>query len=290
MAQDTAKLHAMVDRIDKLPTLPVVVTQILSLVESPETSAVDVNRVISTDQALAAKVLKLVNSPFYGFSRQISTVTQAVVILGFRTIKSLALSATVFEIFGGRGTQRFDRQEFWKHSIGTGVAAQIIAKKMRYPLIEEAFIAGIVHDLGKVVLDQFLPDDFARVLAWRDDKGSSLRAAEKAVLGVDHAAIGGWLAERWKLPPALLHAIAWHHDATKAENTEVLPAIIYLADLLARTRGIGNGGDTVIPDLQEAVWERLQLDQDDLEGILRDLERDMHTAQDFIVMTQTARA
>lgn len=290
MESNTAQLHAVVDRIEKLPTLPVVVAQILSLVESPETSAVDVNRVIANDQALTAKILKLVNSPFYGFSRQISTVTQAVVILGFKTIKSLALSATVFEIFGGRGKAQFDRQAFWEHSIGTAVAAQIIAKKMRYPLIEEAFIAGIVHDLGKVVLDQFLPREFAGILAWRDEKKCSLRAAEKAVLGVDHAAIGGWLAARWHLPAPLQQAIAYHHDVAKTDAGELLPAIIHLADLLARTRGIGSGGDNIIPELQEPAWDRLRLVQADLEGILRDLERDMHTVQDFITMTQTARS
>lgn len=290
MESNTAKLHAVVDRIEKLPTLPVVVTQILSLVESPETSAVDVNRVIANDQALTAKILKLVNSPFYGFSRQISTVTQAVVILGFKTIKSLALSATVFEIFGGSGQEQFDRKAFWEHSIGTGVAAQIIAKKMRYPLVEETFIAGIVHDLGKVVLDQFLHQDFTAILAWRDQHRCSLREAEKAVLGVDHAAIGGWLAARWQLPVALQQGIAYHHDVARTDAREVLPAIIHLADLLARTRGIGSGGDNIIPDLQEPAWDRLRLVQADLEGILRDLERDMHTVQDFIMMTQPARS
>lgn len=290
MENESAKLQAMVERIDRLPTLPVVVTQILSLVESPDTSAEDINRVISADQALATRVLKLVNSPFYGFSRQISTVTQAVVILGFKTIKSLALSATVFEIFGGDGQKKFDRKAFWEHSIGTGVAAQIIAKKMRYHLVEEAFIAGIVHDLGKVVLDQFLPKDFAKVIAWRDKHKCSLREAERAVLGVDHAAVGDWLAGRWHLPLTLQHAIAYHHNVKGTADDEVLPAIIHLADLLARTRGIGSGGDDIIPELQEPAWDRLRLVQADLEGILRDIDRDMHTVQEFVAMTQPARS
>ncbi len=289
MSSSPAQLHALVNRIDKLPTLPMVVSQLLALVESPETSAVDVNRVISTDQALTGKVLKLVNSPFYGFSRQISTVTQAVVILGFKTIKSLALSATVFEIFGGRGSQAFNRTAFWEHSIGTGVAAQIVAKKMRYPLAEEAFIAGIIHDLGKVVLDQYLAEDFARVLEHRDTHNVALRAAERAVLGLDHSAIGGWLAERWHLPLPLQHAIEHHHDITRGSAEESLPAIVHLADILARTHRVGSGGDDTVPELQEAAWDRLQLDRTDLEAILRDLARDMHTVQEFIQMTQASR-
>jgi len=286
MQADKLKLKQVVGKIDSLPTLPIVVTHILQLVESPDTSATDINQVISADQALTAKILKLVNSAFYGFSRQISTVTQAIVILGFNTVKSLALSATVFEMFSGGGEALFDRTAFWEHSIGTGIAAQIIGKKIKYPQVEEAFIAGIIHDVGKVVLDQHLHDDFKKVIQLRDRMGLSLQEAEQEALGIDHTLIGKWLADKWNLPPLLQSAIAYHHDVKRSKDDDLMPSLVHLGDILARTKKIGSGGDDSIPPLQEEAWNRLKLQRQDLESILKDLDRDMGMTQDFIAMTK----
>ena len=159
------KVRKLVDRIQGLPTLPVMMTNINQMILNPRTSPKEVAHVISNDPSLTSKVLRVVNSSFYGFPNRITTITHAIVILGFNTIKSIVLSSTIFDVF--RRTVKpgdFDRTQFWKHSIGCGAAAKAIGRRLNYPMLEELFIAGLLHDVGKIVMDQYMPDKFAEVV------------------------------------------------------------------------------------------------------------------------------
>ena len=206
------RLKKITQSIIALPTLPAVITQLIGIIDNPTTSARNVAQLISTDQALTAKILKLANSAFYGFPREIATVNHAVVVLGFETVKNLALSVSVLERFSGHGeSSGFDRQKFWEHSIGCGVAAKMLATKFRYRVSGEVFAAGILHDIGKLVLSQYFPADFGEILDVAQSQGIYIGKAEEQVLGVTHAEVGGWLAERWNLPDQLEESISNHH-------------------------------------------------------------------------------
>jgi len=247
------RLKKITQSIIGLPTLPTVITQMIGLIDNPKTSARDVSRLIATDQALTAKILKLANSAFYGFPREISTVNHAVVVLGFETVKSLGLSVSVLERFAGRsGDTSFDRQKFWEHSIACGVAARMLADKLRYRVQGEAFAAGILHDIGKLILSQYFADEFTEILELVRTQDLYIGKAEEAVLGVTHAEVGNWLAEKWNLPRQLVEAIAFHHAPGRLYRGAELPSLIHLADFLCRRESIGDGGGHRLPTLDPA--------------------------------------
>ncbi|NOZ56203.1 MAG: HDOD domain-containing protein [Calditrichaeota bacterium] len=281
VSTDLAKI---VRRIKNLPTLPVVVTQLMEAVNNPSFSASDVSRIISNDQALVSKILRIVNSAFYGLPKRVSTVTQATVILGFNTIKNLALGATVFEMFS-KGTGEDDscnRAEFWKHSIGTGVATKLLAREIRYSNPEEAFVSGLIHDIGKVVLDQFLHNEFAEVCRVAREDGIRFIDAERIVLNVTHGEIGHWLAQKWNLPNQLDESIWLHHDPGAARHAPRLVAMVHLADAIARMEHIGFAGDEVEPEMNPAIWDVLRLPSDAMENVLANFPKEFERSAIFL--------
>jgi putative nucleotidyltransferase with HDIG domain len=269
-ADKQQRIKKITQSIIGLPTLPTVITQMIGLIDNPKTSASDVARLISTDQALTAKILKLANSSFYGFPREISTVSHSVVVLGFETVKSLGLSVSVLERFaaGGTGTS-FDRQKFWEHSIACGVAARLLAAKLRYRVQGEAFAAGILHDIGKLILSQYFTEEFEEILRLTRDEDIYIGKAEEMVLGVTHTEIGLWLAEKWNLPDQLVDAIAHHHAPGRLERGAELPSLIHLADFLCRREKIGDGGGTRLPNLDPAALRTFGIHEEPKAAIRR---------------------
>jgi putative nucleotidyltransferase with HDIG domain len=275
------QIRQLVDKIENVPTLPIVVSKILAATQDPRTSAEDVNKIILTDQALTAKILKLVNSAFFGFPRRIGTVTEAVVILGFGTIRNLAITASVFHSFGTTGGGKFDRSAFWRHCVGVGVASRRIARMLNMPTHEDVFIAGLLHDLGKVVLDQYFRDDFREALALAKEKEQSLYVSEKEVFGLSHAEIGMWLAEHWNMPLFLCQTIGYHHEPSKATEDVPVVSMVHIANSVVRYKGIGNGGDEYKPPIQREALERVNFTKKHLDEILENIEKDFAQAEDF---------
>jgi putative nucleotidyltransferase with HDIG domain len=253
----------IIERINELPTLPAVVAKVNSLVNSSAASAGDINEVISRDLALSTKVLKLVNSSFYGFPRRITSITHAVVILGFNTVRNLALSAFVFSAFK-TGRKGFDSTAFWRHSIGTALGASTTAQVLGLSQSEkeDVFMAGLLHDTGKAVMCEYLPEAMDQVTAMVREKQCLFLDAEREVLDFNHAEIGGALLERWGLPEALVELVREHHTLRGSPSRARLIAIVHFADILARGLCIGNPGDNRIPLLREEAWELLELERD----------------------------
>lgn len=282
---EKSKLKELVSKIEKLPTLPVVVARVNAMVQNPKTSAREVGAAIATDPSLSAKVLRLVNSAYFGFPSQISSVSHATTILGFNAIHNLALSATVFQMFRDNGQEElFDRRAFWEHSLGVGVFARLLADKVRYPDKEEAFTAGLIHDVGKIVLDQFVHEEFKQVMEKVKANNMLLYEAETELLGLNHASVGYILTQKWNLPKKLQDPLAYHHAPGLSKYNPQLTAIIHLADILCRALKIGNGGDNRVPTLNKECVSDFKLTAADIEHLKTASEKEIEKAEVFLEM------
>jgi len=264
-----ADFRRLVARVEDLPTLPRTVLRITELINDPRAAAKDLARIITDDQVLTARLLKLVNSSFYGFSQKVSTVTGAIVLIGFDAIRNLLLTTSVFDLFPSRSPRSRREQELlWDHSLACAVGAKAIGGALRHEKLEELFVAGLLHDIGKIVEMTLLPAEFERITAAVRGRGLLASAAESEVLGCTHADIGRLLAERWNLPAKLANVIALHHAPLEAGAFTTEASVVHLADILARALSIGSGADEKVPPLDHAAWEILRLRPEALDEIL----------------------
>jgi putative nucleotidyltransferase with HDIG domain len=276
-------LQKIVARIDDLPTLPRTVLKITELVNNPRSSAKDIARIITDDQVLTARLLKLVNSSFYGFPQRISTVNTAIVLLGFDAIRSLLLTTSVFDLFAGRNKKsKQDQEKFWDHSLGCAVGAKVIGNYLRHDKIEELFVAGLLHDIGKIVEMLYLPDEFAKVVATINKTNILMLTAEEKVLGYDHADVGKLLAGKWNLPIKLVQVIAHHHQPAAAGSFIMEASIVHLADILCRALNMGYGGDNKIPPLDKSAWSSLKIKAESIELIMETMQDEYNDIRSFI--------
>ncbi len=280
------RLTRLTERIKDLPTLPVVANNIIQIVQNPRSSALEVGKAISQDQALASRVLRTANSAFYGFPGKITTITHAIVILGFANVRNIVLTASIFDIFSSKGNGNFDREGLWEHSLACGVASKLIAKRLGIKNLEEVFIFGLLHDLGKLVLDRYFNEEFVRVVGSVREKGILMKDAERELLGIDHAAVGGMVAEKWGLPPVLVKAIRFHHNPQLAMESMRIVAIVHLADIICRAIGIGDGGDAKIPCVDRRSWELLDINKQILKKLFLETEQEMESAKDIISLVK----
>ena len=259
----------MVQKINDLPTLPTMMMTITRLMQDPRTSADELGRAIGTDPSLVSKVLKLVNSAFYGFPGRISTITQAIVILGFSTIRNVVLTTSVLKLFGRDSRLKgFDVETFWEHSLLTGAIAKALAVEKDAPFTEETFIAGLLHDMGHMILSQKLTAEFEKVLAHQQKQGGSLMAAEQAVLGLNHGEIGAWLAKKWNLPEPFVVTMRHHHhpdthEAREMRKTEVgsLIGLVHAANVMSQRLGPeGQVTPESAADIHPEIWAELSVD------------------------------
>ena len=278
-------LEAIVADIKELPTLPQVAVTLMDLLDDPNTGAPQINRVMARDPALASKILKLVNSAYYGLSNRVSSLNQAIVILGFKTVKSIALSASVMGLFkthAEKGT--FDRSLFWKHSIASACVARLVARKQKGADPEAAFSAGLLHDIGKLVLDQYLPVDMESIVGIAQKDKSDFISAERKVLETTHAEIGRWVAEKWGLPKELVGAIGYHHEIDTAPD-KVLVAVVQFANFLSKLKGLAASGSYETPELAKEVWTQLAVDKSDLPELVNTINEEISAASSWIEVT-----
>jgi HD-like signal output (HDOD) protein len=273
-----------VEQISTIPTLPTVVDKLTRLLQNPQTSAEEVGRAITTDQSLASKVLKLVNSAFYGFPGRIGTITHAVVILGFSTVKNVVLTASIFDAFkrSKASTPGFNIEQFWLHSVACGAASLALAKQIGISEREECFIAGLIHDIGKIILCQHLPEEFSNAFQNAQNNDILFYESEKQIFESTHQDVGGLLAANWHLPPNLQHAVKFHHVPSTARDHFTITAIVHTADILVRALDHGNGGDNRIPAVAPVVWQNLGLDSIALEGLLENIDDEVQKATIFM--------
>ncbi len=256
------KIKKRLRNLQSLPTLPPIVGKLTKLIGDENATAPQIAELIEKDQVLTSKVLRMVNSAFYGFPRRISTVSNAIVLLGFNVIRTLVITASIFE------TMQSNDLTLWEHSLGVAAASGILAQRLELQNPEEVTTAGLLHDLGKVVIRTEFPDLYQRIVASVREKKIYFLDAEREILGLDHGEIGRLLANQWNLPERLLEPIAYHHQIDKAHKFKKETAIVHFADIVTRAEGYGSGGDPWVPPLTEKAWKLLKLTAEDLKEII----------------------
>lgn len=256
--------------IRDLPPLPAVVVDLMNNLDSDETGARLLADKIVQDQALTAKTLRLANSSFYGMQRKVATIHQAIAIIGFDSVRTIVTAAAVIDRFSGGGNGMFDFNKFWQHSLGTAVCARAIASHAHLNP-DQGFIVGLLHDIGILVLVSHSAPSYQQVLARRHEQDCALLEAERTMLGIDHARVGRALAEHWKFPPAIQRAIETHH-APARQDTDLLAAVVHVADAIAHGLDLGGEEDDMVPPISPDAWNSLALDKDFLMRLFRDVE------------------
>ncbi|WP_096894244.1 HDOD domain-containing protein [Candidatus Scalindua japonica] len=265
-------LAGLLIKVKNMPPLPQSIIQILELTKNPESSANDLAKVFERDPKLAANILKLANSPYYGFSRTISTISHAIVCLGIDTIKSIALTSSTQEMLNNEiPAYALEKGMLWQHSIGCAVCARIIAKRIGFKESEEAYIAGLLLDIGKIILSNYAEDQFVEIIKKSKNDRVPFDRAEQEVLGFDHAKIGGKIIKKWNLPPILVDAVQYHHQPEKAKTHKKITYIVHLADSISCMLGIGLGCDGLMYVFEENTLDILGIHKDDLEFIMSEL-------------------
>jgi putative nucleotidyltransferase with HDIG domain len=270
------EIKKQLSQIEELPTLSLVSQKVISLTKDPKSSAADLQKVIKGDTALTTKVLKIVNSAYYGFPSSITSISQAIVILGFKTVRNLAMSVSILEnVF--KNVEGYE--EIWKHSVVTAITSQAIAEKFKYLNAEEAFIGGIIHDIGKIILSTYFPETMQEVLNYTKENATSFYDSEKNLIDTDHALIGGWLLRRWEFPQILIDAVKYHHNVNKIKEYE-LAKYVYLGDIVARLMGYSSG-DGIINSIDIDLWNDFGLSISILKSVIDTSKKLVANAKGF---------
>jgi HD-like signal output (HDOD) protein len=288
--QATARIERwkpILEKLNDIPTLPVVATRVTELINDPNSSSADIADVLKKDQVLTAKVLKLINSPYYGIPGEVTDVKRALAYLGFNTLAQLVLSISVISAFKENNNTRFSLQGFWKHALGTAVASEVIAKKTGYPKPEECFTCGLLHDIGKIVLLKIAPEEFLRVVELAEIAKISFAEAERRLEVPTHGYLGEYIADKWRLPMVIRVSIRYHHAdvsgmETILESMKRAVQIVSLANQITVKENIGYSGDASGGLIGSATLEPLGLADTDVKGIVERVQKEFDNASAFL--------
>jgi len=278
-------MNEVVKNIRDLPALPVIVMELMSALDEEDSGSNDLAERLSRDQALTAKTLRLANSSFYGMQSKVTSIQQAIAILGFNGVRSLVTTAAILGGFSSSAHSTFNFSGFWRHSVATAVCAKNLAKQLGLNQ-DYAFMIGLLHDIGRLVLVTGSPEHYAKVIAHQQDKDSYPIEAEREVLGLDHAMVGSALAAHWKFPPLMQKAILDHH-APLPEMPVSFTGVIHAADCIAHGLDLSDNDNDLVPRMSDTVWKNLNLGQKVLSEIYRETETQFEDACQ-ILLTKTA--
>ena len=255
----------LISEDEKIFSLPKIYFELQDALSNPDKTFQDIGDIISCDPALSARLLKIVNSPFFGFPSKIETISHAISIIGMSQLADLALATLVIYQFRGIPNSLFNMEKFWKHSMACGVAARSIAEFKGEANVERFYLAGILHDIGRLVIFKKEPALARDAFFMSKEKEENIFLSERELMGFDHADVGGELLKAWQLPPRLVEAVAYHHQPELAKQFPVEAAIIHTSDYIVHALQVGSDAEFSEPQLYPKSWEIIGLDPDDFE-------------------------
>jgi putative nucleotidyltransferase with HDIG domain len=257
---------------------PAIYQKLVTVINDPRSSSSHVAAVIAEDSGLTARLLKIVNSAFFSFPRRIETVTHAVTVVGTSQIRDLALATSVMTLFRDVPRELVDMEKFWHHSLAVGVTARVLAGHRREENVERFFVAGLLHDLGRLLMFMRAGTQAGEAVARAESTGMPLYRAEREVFGFTHAQVGSALLDQWNFPGAFREATAYHHQPRRASRYPVETAAVHVSDVVANGLRWGHGGEPRTPDMDESAWTLLGVDASVIPIVLGDAQRQMEAA------------
>lgn len=270
---DKVAFRKQVEQLNNLPTLPNLLQKFTEMIKNPKTSMAAFGKELSKDQVLTSKILKLINSAFYGFPGRISTVTHALVLLGYDALKGLIVTSNIFEHLPE------EAYSLWRHSIAVSLMSRAIVKELSLADVEEFVVAGLLHDIGKVVLRLEAPKEYKMVAQHAENSKQPIWKSEREILGFDHADIGLWLCEKWTLPQKLTIPIGYHHLPATAKEYSLRVAVVAVADMLVRGMGSGAENDLPLEIPDPVLEEQVSLTKEQIMKLITKIEPEVESLQ-----------
>jgi len=276
-------LERVKDSLEEVASMPHVAAKALELLNEAEPSAAVLSKVFELDMVLTGKLLKIVNSAYYGFTKQVTTVPQAITILGHDNLKSILISTIAFELFSKGKGGLIPPQGLWLHSLGTASFSQAMAREMNLPKPEEYYIVGLLHDIGKLILDQNLSEEFRKVMTIVKSRRLAIYEVEEQILGMNHSDIGHMVAVYWKIPERVAMAIKFHHILSLCPDKDILQmaAIVQMSDFFCNLQHMGDSGNIKVSLVQKEAKDIVNLAPDIKQKIIQEVKQDIEKAKSF---------
>lgn len=278
------RLKEILAKVERLPALPGVVQQVMAMLQDPNFSMDRLMQTVRLDPGITAHVIEMCNSPFYGPRQKVSSLQQALVILGSRQLMEILLSGQLVGRFRqGQKGYRLARGDLWRHSMAAALFAQVLGERVRFEDPATLFTAALMHDVGKLVLSEYVAQDFERIETLVA-QGQSFAQAEQAVLGVDHALLGGAVARKWNFPDDIAAAIAFHHNPERAQSHRKLCHLVCLANLMCITLGVGTGAEGLATSVSAELLREVGIKPRQLDSLLLELKDILDRAADLLAL------
>ena len=265
-----------------------VLEEIEAAMESPQCSLVTLGEAVEKDPDLTARLLRLGNSSFYGFSSRLATVTEAISLIGVQQVQDLIIASSIVEQFAWVSEEFVSMGSFWRHSLACGIGARLLAMERRLPKADKFFVAGLLHDVGRLVLFARAPQAAQEIFRLYQREHLLLREAETRVLGYDHQQIASVLLQLWKFPLNIVQAVAHHHHPTASQVAREEAAVVHLSDHLVNAMQIGSSGERHVPPLSTLAWEILRLPTEVLSSVVAGIDEQIEAVQDVFLSKAVA--
>lgn len=258
----------LISSISKIASLPDVCIKFSAALRDPKTSNRELEEILSDDVAMAARVLRIANSAMYSFPSRVDTISQAATIIGYKQLNNIVLACSVINMFKGLPQDMVDMESFWRHSISCAVGSRILASHRQAANIEQYFTAGLLHDIGRLIIFVELPKQAAEILDKSKTTSTPMHKLEQEVLGFDHAKLGGMLLSSWKLPKRLVDSVGYHHVPSRSHDYMAETSVVHVADIISHAMKYGESGERLVPELNSAAWQSLGLSVDVVATVL----------------------
>lgn len=272
----------LISGVTKVASLPMMYTRITEAVSDPKSSTKHLAEIISEDTALTAKLLRLANSALYNFPSKVNTVNHAVTVIGTRQLCELVLACSVVSLFKDIDAKYVNMESFWRHSVACGVCGRILASHRRDPNVEAAFVAGLLHDIGRLIMLKEIPEIMNEVFQESEKEGELLYVSEYSLMGINHATLGGMLLEQWRLPLRLIESVKYHHNPEVARNYSIEAAINHVSDAMAHGLLYGGSGERFVPPVKNSVWLKIGISDSALRMAIEEVEKQYQAAMEFV--------